>query len=167
MVVSERAASADARGSGREGDMGDATLSTRRACGVHCCACAHGRTLRSGRRQSPRGRDTAEQPTAQLSLETRGGRRESAYSYICERKMKVLCICSFLCFVCLIMSPTPRAFGLHASHAATSNLHASKKWRGRNAQIWFASCSARRRSRTMAQPSVEAAVPHVDLVVES
>ena len=157
MVVSERAASADARGSGREGDMGDATLSTRRACGVHCCACAHGRTLRSGRRQSPRGRDTAEQH----SCPWKPARRP-------ERKMKVLCICSFLCFVCHRLR---ERFGLHASHAATSNLHASKKWRGRNAQIWFASCSARtsarRRSRTMAQPSVEAAVPHVDLVVES
>lgn len=97
MVVSERAASADARGSGREGDMGDATLSTRRACGVHCCACAHGRTLRSGRRQSPRGRDTAEQHNCPWKPAEAG---ERASSYICERKMKVLCICSFLCFVC-------------------------------------------------------------------
>ena len=77
MVVSERAASADARGSGREGDMGDATLSTRRACGVHCCACAHGRTLRSGRRQSPRGRDTAEQHSCPWKPAEAGEKDES------------------------------------------------------------------------------------------
>lgn len=64
--------------------------------------------------------------TAQLSLETRAEAGEKDESVV------------YLFIFVLCMSPTPRAFGLHASHAATSNLHASKKWRGRNAQIWFA-----------------------------
>ena len=154
MVVSERAASADARGAAGARVTWAMRLSRP---GAHA-ACIVARVLTVGR-FVPVGGSLRGDGIQQNSTAVLGNPRRP------ERKMKVLCICSFLCFVCLIMSPTPRAFGLHASHAATSNLHASKKWRGRNAQIWFASCSARRRSRTMAQPSVEAAVPHVDLVV--
>ena len=67
------------------------------------------------------------------------------------------------------MSPTPRAFGLHASHAATIGgnfeLACFEKVARTKRPDLVRKLLCKATVQEMAQPSVEAAVPHVDLVV--
>jgi hypothetical protein len=97
MVVSERAASADARGAAGARVTWAMRLSRP---GAHA-ACIVARVLTVGRfvpvGGSLRGDGIQQNSTAVLGNPRRPERERLA---ICERKMKVLCNCSFLCFVC-------------------------------------------------------------------